>query len=130
MGLRGLITLDVNSDVKKCLNLQVSSTSILVTSTVMPNMHNSGLKGNFQIAIFTPLVYLDYAATNGTNISPPPYSFPTSVLSLFSPSQVSAGVLASAIFLCVLPFFWPLLSFSAILSFSCLFFIQSKSPKI
>ena len=62
MGLRGLITLDVNSDVKKCLNLQVSSTLILVTSTVMPNMHNSGLKGNFQIAISTPLVYLDKCA--------------------------------------------------------------------
>ena len=69
MGLRGLITLDVNSDVKKCLNLQVSSTLILVTSTVMPNMHNTGLKGNFQIAICTILVYLEKGAKKVKHVS-------------------------------------------------------------
>ena len=149
MRLRELDHSYFNLRCSKNLNLQVSST--VVTSTVMPSMHNSGLnsglKGNFQIAIWAQLAYLDKGAkretcftfgarspsrkyfffyekftkvltTNGTNISHPPCSFPKLVLSLFSPSQVPAGVLASVIFLCVMPFFWSLsfVSFSVLLS--------------
>ena len=153
MGLSGLITLDVNSDVKKCLNLQVSSTLILVTSTVMPNMHNSGLKGNFQIAISTPLVYLDKCAKKVKPVSLLGQGVRQENLLTFfffyekvkkfeqQLEQIFHLLLALLIFLWVLPFFWPLsfISFGSyvlfspsvsffLLSFSCLLSFQSKFP--
>ena len=155
MGLRGLITLDINSDVKTCLNIQVSSTSILVMSTVVPNIPNSGLKGKFQIASSTPLVYVEKGATKWNMSHFVSKESVKKICSLFfffyekvkkigqQLEQIFHLLLASVISLCVLPFSWPLsfISFGPyvpfspsvslfFLSFSCPLSFQSKSPDI